>query len=91
MAVLHCRVTPNAKKNEILGWEKDDLGREVLRVKLNAPPVDGKANQQLLKFLSQVLETPKSRLAIERGEKSRVKTIAIDNLDDEEVRQRLSP
>ncbi|MFT5469485.1 MAG: hypothetical protein ACI8UO_004606 [Verrucomicrobiales bacterium] len=85
MTELTCRVTPNAKRSEILHWESDEHGRQVLRIKLNAPPVDGKANQQLLKFLGKTLGVPKTRLTIIRGEKSRLKTIAIVGMSSEEL------
>lgn len=72
---IRIRVTPNAKKSEILGWEDDPQSGRHLRVRIQAPPVDGKANKALLAFLAKELGLPRSRLAIARGESSRLKTI----------------
>ena len=50
---LALRVSPNARKSEFAGWTADEKGRPVLLVKLAAPPVDGKANEELVRFLSK--------------------------------------
>jgi len=89
MAELHCRVTPNAKQDEVLGWEEDAAGREVLRIKIKAPPVEGKANKHLLAFVSSWLGLRKSQFAIGRGDKSRVKTLDVSGLEPEELRARI--
>ncbi len=80
--LLKCKVTPKAKKSEILGWVEDENGVSRLRIKLAAVPVDGKANQELIKFLSKKLALPKSRLKLVAGEKSRLKTVQISGLDE---------
>ena len=74
---LVVRVTPNARKSEILGWGADEKGRPVLMIKLAAPPVDGKANDELLRFLAKSLGCPRSRIQLVRGEASRQKTVEI--------------
>jgi len=84
-AKLTVRVTPNAPKNEIAG-----SAGGVVRIKIAAPPVDNKANDELIEFLSRVLEIRKSALAVARGQNSRVKTIVIDGLSTDEVMKRLS-
>ncbi|MEW6182656.1 MAG: DUF167 domain-containing protein [Bacillota bacterium] len=71
--VFRVRLTPRASKNEIVG-----LADNHLRVRVNAPPVEGKANQALLKILSKVFDTPASRFCIVHGESSREKTIRIE-------------
>ena len=60
---LALKVTPGAKKNEILGWEDDypQVGR-VLKVKIAAPPVEGKANKEIVLFLAKALGIPKNEL-----------------------------
>ncbi len=85
-------MTPNAKKSEIIGWEVDEQrdGLRVLQIKLNAPPVDGKANQELTKFLSKALGLPKSKIQLARGEKSRTKRIAIDGISEEELESKVA-
>lgn len=76
-AQLAVRVTPNARKSEFAGWTADEKGRPVLLVKLNAPPVDGKANTELIRFLAEALECPKGQIALLRGTSSRQKTIEL--------------
>lgn len=80
VALLKCRVTPKAKKNEVLGWVTDERGVRRLRIKLAAPPVDGKANQELVKFLSKKLGLSRSKLKLVSGEKSRLKTVQISGM-----------
>ena len=79
------RVTPNSTRNEVAGFADG-----VLRVKVAAPPVKGKANKELIALLSQTLGVDKSRAIIIHGHTSRSKVIAIDGLSQEEVMKRLS-
>jgi uncharacterized protein (TIGR00251 family) len=76
--ILRCRVTPGAKVSKIVGWAEEGppTGR-VLRVKLKSPPVDGKANRELLAFLAKELGVAKSALRLRSGAKSRIKTVEI--------------
>jgi len=78
------RVQPNARQNEILGF-KDD----VLHLKIAAPPVKGKANQELTKFLSDILGISKSSLTIEKGITERKKVIGIHGLTQSQVTEQL--
>jgi uncharacterized protein (TIGR00251 family) len=92
MTKLTVRVTPNARRNEIHGWDSamaPGTGR-VLKVKLNVPPVEGRANRELVAFLAEVLGLPKSAVSLAHGEKSRSKVVAIDGLTEDEVRARLA-
>lgn len=70
-------VTPNARANAILGWEEDPAGGRSLRVRVAAPPTDGKANAVLREFLAKCLGIPKSQVSIDRGESSRHKTVSV--------------
>lgn len=74
---LVVRVTPNARRSEFAGWGADEKGRPVLLVKLQAPPVDGKANAELIRFISGALDCPKSQVALIRGESSRQKVLSV--------------
>lgn len=76
-AQLTCRVTPNARRSEILGWGADEKGRPVLLIKLGAPPVEGKANTELLRFLADTLDCSKSAVKLLRGDSSRVKVVEL--------------
>lgn len=77
-------VQPNARRNEVLGFEDG-----VLRVRIAAPPVKGKANKELVDFLSKLLGVSKGSITIEKGLTSRRKVIAIYGLSQAKILQRL--
>lgn len=72
------KVTPGARRNEILGWEDDypQIGR-VLRVKIAAPPVEGKANKEIVAFMAKTLGIPKSAVELLHGSTGRIKLIQV--------------
>jgi uncharacterized protein len=65
------KVIPNAKKDRLV----EENGR--LKVYLNAPAVDGKANKALIEFLAEHFGVKKSEVRLVRGEKSREKTVEV--------------
>ena len=70
--ILFCHLQPGAKRSEFAGLHG---GR--LKIRLNAPPVDGKANSQLIDFLSKAFAVAKRQVQIESGELSRQKRVRI--------------
>lgn len=74
------RVQPNASQNQVLGF-RDGM----LYVRIAAPPTKGKANQELIKFLSDILGVSKSNLTIEKGAAGRRKVIGISGLTQDQV------
>ena len=80
---LALKVTPGAKKNEILGWEDDypQVGR-VLKVKIAAPPVEGKANKEIILFLAKALGVTKSSIEVVHGTSGRIKLVEIPDGTD---------
>ena len=70
--VLEVRVQPRASRSEIAGLHG---GR--LRIRLQAPPVDGKANAALVEFLAAAFGVPRARVIIEHGLASRDKRVRI--------------
>ena len=82
---ISIRVTPKAKGDEILGWKND-----VLRIRVKAPPVDGRANAALVRLLAETLGVPKSSIRIVAGLADRRKTVEIDELDETVARRILS-
>jgi len=76
--VVH--VQPNANENKVTGFRDG-----ILRVRLAAPPIKGKANQELVKFLSSFLGISKSNLSIEKGMTSKRKTVAIKGLGQDQL------
>lgn len=81
---LELKTIPNAPRNEIVGW----LG-SALKVKVHAPAVEGKANDELIDFLSAKLGVHRRSVTLLRGDKSRQKVVQIDGLDLAEVKTRL--
>jgi uncharacterized protein (TIGR00251 family) len=90
MTETHCqiqvKISPNASKNQIKGWTGD-----VLAIRIQTPPVDGKANKALILYLSKITRLSKSRISIVRGETSRQKTIAFNGLEHSELLDLISP
>jgi uncharacterized protein (TIGR00251 family) len=74
---LRVLAVPNSKTSEAVGWEDDPRAGRVLRVKIAAPPVDGKANAALRDFLAAYLRIPKSKVTLEKGDTSRIKTFVV--------------
>jgi uncharacterized protein (TIGR00251 family) len=72
--ILNLRVGPRASKNEIQGVMGD-----ALKVRIMAPPVEGKANACLIRFLSKHWNVPRARFKILSGETGRSKRIRISN------------
>ena len=81
---IRVRVQPNASQNEVLAF-KDGL----LQVRVAAPPIKGKANQELIRLLSDILGISKSNLTIEKGMTSRTKVVGISGLSQDRLREQL--
>lgn len=78
--ILSVLLVPNASKNEIVGWHDG-----ALKIRLAAPPVEGKANEELLRFLAKKLGLAPSELSIEGGRASKHKRLNI-SLTEEDVK-----
>ena len=76
-AKLTVRVTPNARRSEFVGWVLDEKQRPVLQVKLQSQPFEGKANAELIRFISKELGCAKSEVSLLRGDAQRVKSLEI--------------
>jgi uncharacterized protein (TIGR00251 family) len=80
---LTLHIQPGAKKSEVAG-----LYGDALKIRLAAPPVDGRANEALIAFLAQRLGLPKSALTLKSGQSSRRKRIEVNAAPDD-AEQRL--
>lgn len=78
------RVQPRASRNAIAGVIGD-----AVKLAITAPPVDGKANQAVIEFLSDLFRVAKSSIVIVSGETGRNKLIAVRGLSAEQVRKAL--
>jgi uncharacterized protein (TIGR00251 family) len=85
-ATITVQVQPNASQNKITRFEQG-----VWYLKVAAPPIKGRANQELLKFLSDILGVNKSSLTIEKGMTSKRKLIAVQGLSQNQVTRQLEP
>jgi hypothetical protein len=84
-SALAIRVTPRASRNEI----SEILSDGTVKIRLTAPPVEGKANQALIAFLADILEVPRTRIEIVAGATGKDKLVSILDLDAETVHERI--
>ncbi len=82
--VFDITVTPKSSKSEAV---IDSSGN--IKVYLNSPPVDGKANKECIDILSKKLKTAKSNISIEKGELGRHKRIAVSGMSIDDVMKKL--
>ena len=83
--VFQVRVRPRASKDEVAG----EMGG-ALKVRLQAPALEGRANEALIEFLAQLLKTPKSAVRILSGDRSRTKRIEIRGVTGQQIRALLA-
>lgn len=83
-ARLAVQVQPRASRDEVLGWRDG-----VLRVRVTAPPVDGRANAAVVALIAGALGVKPSAVRLERGQTGRDKLLSVAGLTDDEVRVRL--
>jgi len=81
--ILRIKAQPNASKSQIAGLFGEPPR---LKVRIAAPPVDGKANQELLDFLSQMLGLSQSKLKLIRGETSPKKDILCTGVSSDKIK-----
>lgn len=82
---LSIKVIPNAPRNQIDGWQE-----KVLKVRIATVPEKGKANEELISFLAEVLGIAKSRIRLVLGGTSRIKRVDIEGLSTDEIEQRIN-
>jgi len=77
---LSVQVLPNAKKTEVVGLIED-----ALKIRLKAQPIEGQANEELIRFIATQIKLPKKQISVIRGLTSRQKTIEIKTQQECEV------
>ena len=77
-------VKPRSSRNQVVG-----IREGALHVALTAPPVEGKANEALVRFLADLLGVRQNQVEIVSGERSRSKVVRIAGLAPAELRERL--
>lgn len=83
-AVFDITVSPKSSRSEVT---VDASGR--IKVYLNSPPVDGKANSECINLLSKRLKTAKSNISIDKGDHGRNKRISVTGMNPAEVMVKL--
>ncbi|MCZ6684800.1 MAG: DUF167 domain-containing protein [Candidatus Dadabacteria bacterium] len=73
---IQVQIQPGSSKDQIIGLHN---GR--LKIKISAPPVDGKANQNLIEFIAKALGVSKSKIEIVKGRTSKLKTLKISGIN----------
>jgi len=84
-ATVKVRVQPGASRSQVVGYHLD-----VLRLRVTAPPQDGKANAAVISLLAETLGVPKRQVRIIRGLASRDKLVVVDSLSVDELQLRLN-
>ena len=82
--ILKVYLQPKSSKNGIIGFYRDGI-----KVKITAPPTEGKANEALIRFLAKELEVSPSCIEITRGHHSREKTLKISGNIDQELMKKI--
>ena len=83
-ARIDVRLTPRGGRDQIDGWDG-----AVLRVRVAAPPAEGRANESMVRLVAKALGVPPSRVTLVAGAQSRTKVIEVDGLTLEEIRARI--
>lgn len=85
MARLTIRLSPRASRDEVVGMREG-----MLVVRVTAPPVDGAANEALVRLLAKLLDVARSDVTVVSGKTARTKVVEVAGLDEAEVWRRVS-
>ena len=78
------KVVPNSSASKLV-----EVNEEFVKIKLNSPPIEGRANKEVILLLSKILGVPKTSIELVSGDKSKLKTLNVP-LSEEQVRQKIS-
>jgi uncharacterized protein (TIGR00251 family) len=78
--VFRIRVVPRASRSEMAGIQGD-----ALKLRITAPPVEGKANEECIRLLAETLGVKKGQVTIIAGHASRTKTVVVDGVKAKEI------
>lgn len=84
VVTLTVKAIPRARRNEIVGVEGD-----ALKIRLQAPPVEGKANEALIAFLAETLGVRRAQIEIITGQTARRKIVRVRGVRIAEIEQKL--
>ena len=83
-ARIDIRLTPRGGRDRIDGWDGT-----LLRVRVAAPPADGRANESMIRLVAKALGVPPSRVTLVSGAQSRTKVVEVEGLTADEIRARI--
>jgi uncharacterized protein (TIGR00251 family) len=83
---LNLRVIPNASRAQVIGW----MEGHVLKVKVQAPPTDGRANEQVIALMADFLGIKSKQVELILGATARNKTLEFTGIDEREIEDRIS-
>lgn len=84
--LLQVHLQPGASRNQVVGTRSG-----VLRVRVTSPPLENRANRQLMEFLAELLGLPKSSVELVSGSRTRLKTVAIKGLTAPRLLELMTP
>ena len=83
---LHLFIQPRASRTEVMGPHGDPPR---LKIRVAAPPIEGRANEEVIAFLSKTLKIPASSLAVLRGSSSKFKDVACHGVTAATIAEKL--
>ncbi|MBU2566262.1 YggU family protein [Patescibacteria group bacterium] len=75
--IISVRIIPNAKKTEVVGYEG-----KTLKVRVSAPPIEGKANKELIKLMADLCDCSPSEIEIIKGQTTKLKLLDVPVLPE---------
>jgi uncharacterized protein (TIGR00251 family) len=81
---INVHAQPGAKRTEVSGLHGD-----AIKIRIQAPPLEGRANDELIRFLAEALGVARSQVTLFRGDKSRTKVFAVAGVTEAQVRNAL--
>lgn len=79
---VHLFIQPKSSKNEVVGPHNGEI-----KIKITAPPIDGRANEGLIEFLSDYFDIPKRNVLLVKGETGRHKTVDLIGIEEATAKQ----
>ncbi|MFH2120919.1 MAG: DUF167 domain-containing protein [Pseudomonadota bacterium] len=83
--IFRIRVVPRASRSEVAG-----IHGNALKLRITAPPVEGKANEACIALLAELLGVKRTQVAIISGHASRTKTVAVEGVKAKEIAARIA-
>ena len=83
--IILVKLVPNSSVNKII-----DFTDEYIRIKISSPPIDNRANKELISYFSKIFDINKSKIEIISGEKSKLKKVLLLNEKKDDITKKLT-